>query len=93
MDKLPEDIENIILEYKLQMEIYETRKKFKKSIDIIQQYNHNVYINRDNTEVGIIIGNISNRFCLLCHRFIVVNYYWKRKSNWKIVEKHYCKCR
>lgn len=93
MDIFPEDIGKIIYQYKLDMEIYETRKKFKKSLDIIKQYNHHIYNNRDRTEVGIVIGNITNRFCLLCHRFIVVNYYWKRKSNWKIIEKHYCKCR
>lgn len=93
MDILPEDIENLILDYKLQLEISETRKKFKKSLEIINQYNHNIYISIFRNDAGILIGNISNRFCLRCHKFIVVNYYWKRGFQKKCTEKyHFCNC-
>lgn len=94
MDILPEDIENIIYDYKLQIEIEETRKKFKKSIDIIKQFNHNVYISVFRNDAGILIGNISNRFCLKCNKFIILNYPWKRGIQKSYTEKyHMCNCR
>lgn len=92
MNELPKDIENIILDYKLQLEIEETRKKFSKSLKILKQFNHNVIQNSYRTELSIIIGNITNRFCIICNNFIVKNYHWKRGSNWKVTEKHFCKC-
>lgn len=92
MNILPKDIENLIYKYKLEIEIYETRKKFKKSLNILKQYNHFVYTTSFGLEAGIMIGNISNRFCLKCHRFIIINYYWKRGLQKKYSENHYCKC-
>lgn len=91
MDILPEEIVDIINDYILQLEIKETREKTKKTINIIKQFSHNVYICNFGTEAGIIIGNIKNRFCLRCHEFVIINYKWK-KSNIEYSENHFCKC-
>lgn len=92
MNFLPKEIEEIIYDYKLDLEIMENRDKFTKSLNNIKRLNYNVYNSRFGTEIGIIVGNIVNRFCRICHNFIITKYKWDINNIVKHNKKHYCNC-
>jgi len=85
MNFLPKDLEDIILDYKLDLEVYDTRKKFQKSLIIIKQFNHNIYTSSKRPlEQIFMIGIISARICDICGDFI--------NTRRTIVQKR-CMCR
>lgn len=87
MDLLPIDLEDIILDYKLDLEINDTRKKFQKSLDIIKQFNHRVFTSSKRPlEQTFLIANITARVCDLCHDYILA-------TRNRIPKRKHCICR
>ncbi len=80
MNTLPKVLEDIIMDYKNDLELMDTRNRFTKTLNIIKQYNHcDIKQRRYQFTTTIIFGPLVYVICDRCNNYVAFKH--KRCKN------------